>query len=179
MGDTMKQKQVWIAAVVVAMAMLAPQAAISAEQVSTAGGKIGVLTCKTVKGSGINLLIHSTEDVKCEFRSTAGGDVEYYKGETGVGLGIDLNISRQTSFSYGVFAADFKAGTYQLAGKYGGAGGSATVGVGLGAQGLIGGNDRSVSLQPVISGSTGAGVTAGLTYLYLEPDKARAKKMGQ
>jgi len=171
----MTQKPFWIAASIAAMAMLAPQGAIGAEEMSSAGTKIGVLTCKTVKGSGVNLLIHSTQDVKCEFRSTAGGSVEYYKGETGVGLGIDINIGRKETLTFAAFSADFKAGTWQLAGKYGGAGASATVGIGAGAQALIGGNNRTISLEPAITGSTGGGVAAGLTYLYLEPDKERGK----
>ncbi len=172
----MTQKPFWIAAMVAAMAMLAPQIA-SASDKSTAGGKVGVLTCKTVKGSGFSLLIHSTQNITCELRSTTGGAVEHYKGETGIGLGIDINIKRKETLTYGVFAADFVPGTYQLAGKYGGAGGSATVGIGVGAQALIGGSNKSVSLEPMISGSTGAGVSGGITYLYLEPDKARDMKM--
>lgn len=153
-----------------------PVQAMAAEEVSSSGTKAGILTCKTVPGSGTNLLIHSTTDVTCEFKSTAGGSVEYYKGETGVGLGIDVDIKREETIGYTVFSADFKEGTYQLAGKYGGAGASATVGVGVGAQVLVGGNKRSISLQPIaLSGSTGGGVTAGFTYLYLEPDRERTK----
>ena len=148
------------------------QQALAADEVSSAGTKVGILTCKTVPNSGVNLILHSTVNVKCTFKSTAGGSVEKYKGETGIGLGIDLNINRQETIGYAVLSADFKPGTYQLAGKYGGAGGSATVGAGIGAQVLIGGNNRSISLQPLaLSASTGAGVAAGLTYLYLEPDK--------
>jgi len=146
---------------------LAP--AQAAEEMSSKGTKVGVLTCNQVPGSRLNLVVHSTADVKCEFKSTAGGSVEHYKGETGVGFGIDLNFKKDESLVFAVFSADFKPGTNQLAGKYGGAGGSVAVGAGVGAQALIGGNNRTVSLQPAISGSKGVGVAAGLTYLYLEP----------
>ncbi|MFQ5582138.1 MAG: DUF992 domain-containing protein [Mariprofundaceae bacterium] len=148
------------------------QQALAAAE-SSAGTKIGILTCKTVEDSGFTLIVHSTADITCKFESTAGGGAEYYKGETGVGLGVDLRWDRKTTLVYTVFAADFKKGTYQMAGKYYGAGGSATVGVGAGAQGLVGGNNKSVSLEPMVSGSTGAGVSGGLTYLYLEPDRSR------
>lgn len=167
-------KQQLIFAVAAIAIMLMPQGAIAAKKdtETTAGTKIGTLNCKTVPHSGINLLIHSTTEVKCTFNSSAGDYKERYKGETGIGLGIDINIDRKENLSYAVFSADFEAGTYQLAGKYAGGGASATVGVGAGVQVLIGGNDRSISLQPVvISGSTGGGVAGGITYLYLEPDK--------
>jgi len=138
---------------------------------TTQGTRVGLLTCKTVPGSALSLIVHSTEGVKCSFKANAGG-TEYYKGETGVGLGFDVSFDRETTMTYAVMSANVKAGDYQLAGKYFGGGGSATVGVGLGVQALIGGGNKNVSLQPVaISGSTGAGVSGGITYLYLEPDK--------
>jgi hypothetical protein len=57
-----------------------------------------------------------------------------------------------------------------LAGHYGGVTAGATLGVGLGANVLIGGLDRSVALQPVsIEGTTGLEVTAGVGGMTLEP----------
>jgi len=148
-------------------------AAVAAE--TSAGAKIGVMSCDTVPNTGFTLLIHSTVGVKCVFKSSQGV-VEHYKGETGVGLGIDLNYDRQTHTIYSVLAADFKKGEYQMAGKYVGAGGSASLGVGVGAHALIGGNNKSITLNPVaISGQKGIGVEGGLTYLYLEADHAADK----
>jgi len=137
---------------------------------TTEGTRMGLLTCKTVPGSTLSLVIHSTENVKCVFRDNIG-QTEHYKGETGVGLGFDVSFNRQTTMVYTVMAANTKAGNHQLTGKYFGGGGSATVGAGVGAQALIGGGKKNISLQPVaLSGSTGAGVSGGLTYLYLESD---------
>ena len=135
-----------------------------------AGVEIGVLTCNTVKGSGYNLIIRSTVDVTCEFSGSSGG-VESYKGETGVALGVDLNINREATIAFTVLSAgDVAAGTYALTGKYVGAKASATIGVGLGAAILVGGGEHSVTLQPLaIEGSTGLGVAGGVGYLYLEP----------
>jgi len=137
---------------------------------STAGTKIGILTCKTVPSSGVNLLIHSTVDITCRFESTDGSGVEHYVGETGIGLGIDFNYDIKKQMVFTVFAADTKAGSHKLAGKYGGAGASVSAGVGAGVQLLVGGSNRSVSLQPVIEGSTGVGASAGITYLYLQAE---------
>jgi len=148
-----------------------PMVAMADGDKTSEGTKLGKLECKTVEGSGSNLLIHSTVDVKCTFTSTAG-EKENYKGETGIGFGVDLSFDKQSSFVYAVMAADFKVGEYKFAGKYYGAGGDATIGRGLGAGVLIGGSKKSVSLEPIgLSATRGAGVSGGLTYLYLEPDK--------
>jgi len=141
---------------------------------TTAGSKIGELQCKTIPGSGTNLFLHSTVEVKCKFSSSTAGETEHYKGETGIALGVDLSYKKESSFAFVVMAADFKKGSYKLAGKYFGAGADVTIGRGLGAGVLIGGSKKSVALQPIgISFTKGIGVSGGLTYLYLEPDKAK------
>lgn len=135
---------------------------------STAGTKIGILTCNAVPESGVNLLIHSTVDVTCRFESTDGSGIEHYVGETGIGLGIDFRYERERHLVFTVFAADTVSGSHKLSGKYGGAGASVSVGIGAGVQLLVGGSNKSISLQPVIEGSTGVGVSAGITYLFLQ-----------
>jgi len=148
---------------------------VMAASSTSAGGKIGELRCHTVPGSGTNLILHSTVDVTCTFTSSAG-ETEHYKGETGIGLGIDLHVNRNAELVYVVMAADFKKGTYKLAGKYGGAGASFAIGRGAGAGVLIGGSKKSVSLTPIgITATKGLGVQGGLTYLFLEPDRAADK----
>ncbi|MDQ6986305.1 MAG: DUF992 domain-containing protein [Mariprofundaceae bacterium] len=154
------------------LAVMLPLQLSAAPAETSAGTKIGKLQCQTIAGSGVNLIIHSTAQVKCEFTSTAG-ETEHYKGETGVALGVDLTYKKESSFTFVVLAADFKKGAYKFSGKYFGAGADATVGLGLGAGVLIGGSKKSVSLQPLgISATKGVGVSGGLTYLYLEADKA-------
>jgi len=57
-----------------------------------------------------------------------------------------------------------------LAGSYGSATASATVGVGLGANALIGGNSNTIGLQPLsIEGTTGLNVAAGIASMTLAP----------
>lgn len=135
---------------------------------STAGTKIGILTCTTQPNTGFSLIIHSTVDIKCAYKATDNSGEEHYIGETGVGFGIDMRSNRRSDMVFTVFAADFKSGNHKLAGKYVGAGASATIGAGIGAQVLIGANNSSLSLKPVIEGSTGIGISAGITYLYLQ-----------
>jgi len=138
---------------------------------STAGTKIGVLTCKSIPGTGLNLLIHSTVDVKCKFDATDRSSTEHYIGETGIGLGLDISHKTKQTMVFTVFAADSRQGNHKLAGKYIGASASATVGAGLGAHVLVGQGKNSVSLQPAIEGNQGIGASAGLSYLYLQADK--------
>jgi len=134
---------------------------------SSAGVKIGVLTCNAIPGSKVNLLIHSTTDVACTFKSTAG-ETEQYVGETGVGFGIDLKFDSESHLVFTVFAAESSGVNKLSSGKYIGVGAEAAAGIGLGAHVLVGGSNKSVSLQPAIEGGVGAGASAGVTYLYLQ-----------
>ena len=59
-----------------------------------------------------------------------------------------------------------------LAGDYGGASGSASVGVGLGANVLVGGLDKSIALQPLsVQGQTGINLAVGAAGLKLRYKK--------
>ena len=57
-----------------------------------------------------------------------------------------------------------------LAGGYAGGTASATVGVGIGANALIGGSGNTIALQPLsLEGSTGLNVAAGIGAMTLTP----------
>jgi hypothetical protein len=57
-----------------------------------------------------------------------------------------------------------------LAGHYAGATAEATVGVGAGANVLVGGSNRTVTLQPVsVQGQTGLNLAVGVAGLDLHP----------
>ncbi|MBC8339233.1 MAG: DUF992 domain-containing protein [Rhodospirillales bacterium] len=138
-----------------------------------AGVKLGVLKCTQIPGSGTNLLIHSTVQVKCVFTSITGERQAIYKGETGIGLGIDLNWNKSETLVFTVLGATGNVGgSHPLAGKYIGGRASASVGVGAGAQALIGAGKNHLTLQPLaLESARGFGVAAGLGYLYLEPSR--------
>lgn len=139
------------------------------------GVKVGVLHCKNIPGTRSTFIIRSSVGIACEFETPGG--TEYYRGETGIALGIDLNITKTERMAFTVFMAtsDVAVGAYSLAGKYYGAKASATVGGGAGIAVLIGGGDDSVTLQPLaLEGSYGLGAAGGLGYLYLERDPQRS-----
>jgi hypothetical protein len=139
----------------------------------TAGLQVGVITCKIIQESRVNLLIRSTADVDCTWEYA--GQVEKYKGETGVALGLDLSFKSDETIAFTVIAAsqDVTPGKYALSGKYVGGTADAALGVGVGAKVLVGGGNKNVSLQPLaLSGSTGSvGASGGIGFLYIEPAK--------
>lgn len=139
--------------------------------ISAQGGvEAGILTCESVPGTRVNLLIHSRVDVTCVFEMT-GGQTERYRGTTGIGLGLDLNWNRRETMHFTVMTGgqDVRPGAHVLAGYYGGGKASITAGGGIGAAALIGGSSDHIALQPIaFEHSTGLGLSGGLTWLELE-----------
>ncbi len=87
-------------------------------------------------------------------------------------VGLDLGITEQSTLAWAVFAPVERSGIGDLSGNYAGAQGSATVGIGLGANVLVGGSANSIALQPLsVSGSTGISVAVGLAGLELRPGR--------
>ncbi len=137
----------------------------------TTGVKIGILKCHQIKGSRVNLLIHSTTQITCLFTSFNGEKEATYRGETGIGLGIDLNWDKSETINFAVLGISMDIGPdkHPLSGKYIGAKGSVSAGLGMGLQVLVGAGKNQFTLQPLgLETSTGFGVAAGLSYLYLE-----------
>ena len=144
----------------------------SVQSFAQSGVELGILECKVVPGSRVNLLIRSTADVSCTFDNQ--GTVERYVGETGIGLGLDLSFRSDEALHFTVFAAsnNTSPGGHALSGKYVGGEASASAGVGLGAKALIGGGNDNFSLQPLaIETNKGFGASAGLSFLYIEAAK--------
>ena len=134
------------------------------------GVEASILTCSSVPGTKRNLLIHSTQQVTCVFES-ADGSTGRYRSETGIGFGIDFQLESDETLAYTVLSGTSDRSKPTLAGRYVGAEASVEAGVGGTAAVLIGGGDGSLTLQPLALGvrTGGAGVSAGIGYLYLEP----------
>jgi hypothetical protein len=62
--------------------------------------------------------------------------------------GVDLGFNQQIVVAWAVWAPSSGPQRRELAGNYGGGAASATVGVGLGANALIGGSGNTIALQP-------------------------------
>ncbi len=124
-----------------------------------AGVKIGTLTCNVAGGMGF--VFGSTKDLACSYEPTRA-PAEHYDGTISK-WGVDIGYTGKGKLIWAVFApsSDVRPGAIQ--GEYAGASAQANVGVGLGANVLIGGLDKSIALQPVsVEGSTGLNVAAGI-----------------
>ena len=87
-------------------------------------------------------------------------------------VGLDLGITAESALAWGVFAPVVQLGPGDLAGNYAGAQGSATLGVGVGGNVLVGGSNNSIALQPLsVQGQVGVAIAAGLESLELRPGR--------
>jgi len=129
------------------------------------GQRLGQLDCTIAGGWG--MLLGSSKAVACSF-AYPDGAVENYTGSLDK-LGIDIGVTEEAYMSWGVFTtAENTPGAYALAGDYIGVSGEVNLGIGLGANALIGGSDDSIGLQPIsIQTSTGLNLAVGLSTLTL------------
>lgn len=127
--------------------------------------RLGTLSCEVA--GGIGLLIGSSRTVDCEFKQRTG-KVERYTGTIGK-LGIDVGVTGKSYLSWIVVnTKPTTIGEGSLAGTYVGASARASLGVGLGANALVGGNANNFGLQPLSAeAGTGVNVAAGISRLQL------------
>ncbi len=131
---------------------------------NAAGMKVGVLTCHVESGWGF--VFGSSKDMRCTYRGS--GRNEHYTGTINK-YGVDIGYSESSVIIWGVVAptSDLKPGA--LEGDYGGVQASASVGIGAGANVLVGGFDKSVTLQPLsVEGEKGINLAAGIGALSLK-----------
>jgi hypothetical protein len=142
--------------------------AIASANAAPAGVKVGTLTCNVAGGMGF--VFGSSKDLACSYEPTKAV-VEHYRGTISK-WGVDIGYTGKSKLIWAVFAPTSDVRPGALEGEYAGATAQATVGVGLGANVLIGGLDKSVALQPVsVEGSTGLNVAAGIGSISLKHTK--------
>jgi hypothetical protein len=124
----------------------------------------GQLACTV--GGGPGLIIGSSRPLNCTFSGPSGP--EHYVGSISK-LGVDLGYLSGGQMLWGVVAGTAYPGPGSLAGSYTGATASAAVGAGIGANALIGGLNRSFTLQPVsVEGQSGLDVSGGVATVNLQ-----------
>jgi hypothetical protein len=148
-----------------AAALVAPatQAAAQASRV-----EVGVLECR---GSTTSFIVGSVTDLGCVFRGSDNSPPEPYHA-TIRRAGVDIGFPQQVAVAWAVFAPTRGIQRGDLAGNYVGASASATVGVGLGANALVGGSNNTIAFQP-LSGQAQAGlsIAAGIAGMDLRPGR--------
>lgn len=142
--------------------------AIGSAEAQQSRVKIGVLECRG--GASVGFIVGSVTHLGCLLRSEGRPDEPYVATIRKVGL--DIGITQETGLAWAVFAPVERLGPGALSGNYAGAQGSAAVGVGVGANVLVGGSDNVISLQPLsLQGQTGFNVAVGLEGLELRPGR--------
>ena len=151
--------------IVVSTALLIVMASLCGSSTATAQRRVeaGVLTCRLAPSVG--LIIGSRQRMRCEFVAPDGRS-ERYSGSV-TRFGLDLGITVGGVMRWAVFAST-RASRGFLAGHYVGASGDIALGVGVGANALIGGSRRSTVLQPLsVSGQIGINLAVGVAGLRL------------
>ena len=149
----------------VALALSGSVAGTNAQQGTV---QVGVLECRG--GASVGFIIGSVTNLGCVMRASGRPD-DFYVA-TIRKIGLDLGITEETALAWGVYAPVARLGPGDLAGNYAGAQGSASVGVGVGGNVLIGGSNNAIALQPLsVQGEVGISVAAGLESLELRPGR--------
>ena len=130
--------------------------------------QVGVLECRG--GASIGFIVGSVTNLGCVLRINGLPEDRYIA--TIRKVGVDLGITQESALAWGVWAPVARLGPGDLTGNYAGAQGSASVGVGLGGNVLVGGSANSIALQPLsLQGQVGLNVAAGLESLELRPGR--------
>ena len=139
--------------------------------------KIGYLNCHVASGWGF--IFGSSRKLECVYTPSASGKkIENYSGSI-TKFGADIGYLQSGVILWTVVAPGVKITENPglLAGHYGGVTASATVGLGLGGNVLVGGFDGSIALQPIsIEGNTGLNVAAGVAGVDLKFDSVEGIK---
>jgi hypothetical protein len=131
------------------------------------GVNVGSLTCNVAGGMGF--VFGSSKDLNCLFART-DGIAEPYKGAIKK-YGIDIGFTKEAHVVWLVFAPGAIADG-SLAGSYAGVTAAVAAGLGLGANVLVGGSNKQITLQPLsVEGSVGLNVAAGVAEVQLTPGR--------
>jgi hypothetical protein len=156
-------------AAAVAAGFLAAALVVSAGVASAQSAKpvAGTLTCKS-KGT-VGMILGSKEGLSCSYDPAGKGRPQPYFG-TLTKYGLDLGVSGETVMIWTILGSSSELPDGALAGTYGGVSAEAAVGLGVGANALVGGSKNSIVLQPLsVEGQTGMNIAVGVAELTLRP----------
>ncbi len=128
--------------------------------------RAGTLECDI--SAGIGLVFVEKQSMTCTFKSDKGGPPDLYTGKIEE-VGITLGATAGGVMVWAVLAAQHSIPEGALAGTYAGVTANASIGIGGGANVLIGGTGRSFVLQPLsLEGQVGINVAGGVTTITLK-----------
>lgn len=157
-------KAIHSASAVIALALLASLPTPAAAQSRI---EIGVLNCNVAGGTGF--VFGSSKALSCVLNRP--GRDERYTGTISK-FGIDIGKTTASAISWAVFAPTADLPNGALDGDYAGVSGEATIGAGVGANALVGGSKKSISLQPLsVQAQQGLNIAAGIASMQLKAVK--------
>ena len=126
----------------------------------------GMLTCRT--SASVGLIVGSTQRIACQFKANSGFTQNYVGRINRVGL--DIGITAGGVMAWAVLGSSSAIQPGALTGRFVGASGEVSLGVGAGANLLVGGTAQSISLQPFsVEGQVGINLALGVAGLTLTP----------
>ena len=152
----------------VAVTMLAASFAAAHAQQPMQRVQVGILECRG--GSSVGFIVGSVTNLGCVLRVDGMPEDRYVATIRKVGL--DIGITAESALAWAVYAPVARLGPGDLSGNYGGAQGSASIGVGLGGNVLVGGSANTIALQPLsVQGQVGLNLALGVEGLELRPGR--------
>jgi hypothetical protein len=148
------------------IAWFAAAALVFASPAFAAEVKVGQLQCDV--SAGLGMIVASSKAMECRYLPLRGRPETYHGFIRRFGL--DLGATDRGVLVWDVFAPTAGRMRHALAGDYSGFGAAATLGVGLGANGLFGGSTHEIGLQPVsVQTQNGLNIAAGVAAMELRP----------
>jgi hypothetical protein len=158
----MSSKPVRVLAAIVALGIVG-SATVAFAQAPRA--KVGALACNLAPTVGF--IVGSHQRLSCTYTPDGPFPPEVYVGSITT-VGLDIGVKGGGRMLWAVFAPTSGFPHGALAGTYVGASADVAVGLGLGANALLGGSHRSFALQPLsLEANTGVNLAAGVSELRL------------
>jgi hypothetical protein len=137
----------------------------AAGQTAQPGTHVGMLTCQMAPRTG--LTVGPVQSIRCHFVPDGGYPQQAYMGELAT-VGLDVGITTGGVLAWDVLVSTGGSPAGDLAGVYVGANGDIPVGVGIDANVLFGGSNRTIALQPLaLEGEIEVALGEGLSSLKL------------
>jgi hypothetical protein len=161
----MRCRLLWLPTFVLAAALSASLTA----QAQRPWTQVGMLSCKVKPNIGF--IIYGHQPMDCQFKPSAmapdTGTPQGYEGAINT-IGLDIGVSAGSVVGWVVLAPTKGIPAGALAGEYVGASGDIGIGLGAGANVLLGGSGRTFALQPLsLQGSAAVNVVLGVSGLKL------------
>jgi hypothetical protein len=133
---------------------------------SAQSAKVGSLVCHI--SGGVGMILMENQALDCVYQDASGAPPAHYIGRL-TNVGVNIGISGPGQLVWGVVTATNSIAPGALAGDYVGAQGSVAIGAGPGGAVLVGGSNKSISLQPIsVSAETGLNLSAGVGNISLQ-----------